>query len=100
MNSQFKDNQLVEQIFSKLNSLKQKEKAQIYVQEFNQLTMKVNLVNLSTPEMSDVHFDTKWMLFNRNLKNEIQTHILLILKSISFNKYIKQMQQADNKLYQ
>ena len=31
MNSQFKDNQLAEQALSKLNSLRQKKEAQIYV---------------------------------------------------------------------
>ena len=40
------------------------------------------------------------MLFNRDLKNEIQIHVLLVLKSISFDEYTKQMQQADNELYQ
>ena len=54
--------------------------------------MKMNLVSLSTPEMSDVYFGTKWMLFNRNLKNEIQTYILLVLRSILFDEYIKQVQ--------
>ena len=62
--------------------------------------MKVNLINPSTSEMSDVHFGMKWMLFNRGLKNEIQTHILLVLKSTPFDEYTKQMQQADNELYQ
>ena len=59
MNLQFKDNQLAEQTFSKLSSLRQKEEAQIYVQEFNQLAMKVNLVSLSTPEMLDIHLNMK-----------------------------------------
>ena len=89
MNSQFKDNQLAEQALSKLSSLKQKKKAQIYVQKFNQLTMKTNLINPPTSEMSDIHFGTKQILFNRNLKNEIQTYILLILKNILFDEYIK-----------
>ena len=71
MNSQFKDNQLVEQALSKLSSLRQKKEAQLYVQEFNQLTMKVNLISLSIPKMSDFHFDMKQILFNKDLKNEI-----------------------------
>ena len=61
--------------------------------------MKTNLVSPSTFELSDVHLGTKHILFNRNLKNEIQTYILLILKSTLFNEYVKQMQQADDKLY-
>ena len=61
--------------------------------------MKANLISLSTPEMSDVHFSTKQILFNRDLKNEIQIYVLLILKSTSFNEYTKQMQQADDELY-
>ena len=60
----------------------------------------MNLVSPSTSKMLDIHFGTKQILFNRDLKNEIQTHILLILKSILFNEYIKQMQQTDNELYQ
>ena len=100
MNSQFKDNQLAEQAFSKLSFLRQKEEAQIYVQKFNQLAMKANLVSPSTPEMSDVHFDMKQMLFNRDLKNEIQTHVLLVSRSTLFDEYTKQMQQTDNELYQ
>ena len=71
MNSQFKDNQLAEQALSKLSSLRQKEKAQTYVQEFNQLIMEANLVSSSTPEMPDIHFSIKQMLFNRDLKDEI-----------------------------
>ena len=62
--------------------------------------MKANLISPSIPEMSDIHFGMKQMLFNRDLKNEIQTHILLVLKSTSFDEYTKQMQQTDNKLYQ
>ena len=62
--------------------------------------MKTDLISFSTSEMSDIYFGTKQMLFNRNLKNEIQTYILLILKSTLFNEYTKQMQQTDNKLYQ
>ena len=50
--------------------------------------------------MLDVHFNTKQMLFNKSLKNKIQTYVLLIPKSTLFNEYTKQMQQADNKLYQ
>ena len=100
MNLQFKNNQLAEQALSKLNSLKQKEKPQIYVQKFNQLTMKANLVSPSTSEMFDIHLSTKHMLFNRDLKNEIQIHVLLILRNILFNKYVKQIQQADDELYQ
>ena len=50
-------------------------------------------------EMFNVHFDIKQILFNKDLKNEIQTHVLLISKSILFNEYTKQMQQADNELY-
>ena len=61
--------------------------------------MKANLVSLSISETPDIHFGTKHMLFNKGLKDEIQTHILLILKNILFNKYVKQMQQADNELY-
>ena len=99
MNSQFKDNQLAEQAFSKLSSLRQKKEAQIYVQKFNQLIIEVNLVSLSTSEISDVHFNMKWMLFNRDLKNEIWIHVLLILKNILFDKYIKQMQQTNDELY-
>ena len=99
MNLQFKDNQLTEWTLNKLNSLKQKRKAWIYVEKFNQLTIKVNLVSFLMSEMSDVHFNIKWMLFNRDLKNEIQIYILLVLKSILFNEYIKQMQQTDNELY-
>ena len=83
-----------------MNSLRQKEKAQIYVQKFNQLAIETNLVSFSMPEMSDVHFGTKQMLFNKNLKNKIWTYILLVSKSTSFNEYTKQMQQADNELYQ
>ena len=64
------------------------------------MTIKVNLVSPSTSEMFNVHFSTKQMLFDRNLKDEIQTHILLILRSISFNKYTKQVQQTDDELYQ
>ena len=60
----------------------------------------MNLVSPSTPEMSDVHFNTKQILFNRNLKNEIQTYILLVPRSILFDEYAKQVQQTDNKLYQ
>ena len=100
INSQFKDNQFAEQALSKLSSLRQKEEAQTYIQKFNQLIMKANLVSPLMFEMPDVHFSTKWMLFNRGLKDEIQTHILLIPKSTPFNKYIKQVQQADNELYQ
>ena len=99
MNSQFKDNQFAEQALSKLSSLKQKEKAQIYVQEFNQLAMKMNLINLSMFRIPDVHFDMKWILFNRGLKDEIWIHVLLVLRSISFDEYTKQMQQADDELY-
>ena len=61
--------------------------------------MKANLISLSIFEIFDVHFNMKQMLFNKGLKNEIQTHILLVLKSTSFNEYTKQMQQADNELY-
>ena len=100
INLQFKNNQLTEQIFNKLSSLKQKEKAQIYVQKFNQLIIKVNLISLSISEISDIHFGTKQMLFNRGLKNEIWIYVLLISRSTLFNEYIKQMQQADNELYQ
>ena len=71
MNLQFKNNQLTEQALNKLNSLRQKKETQIYIQKFNQLTIKTNLISLSTSEMSDVHFNTKQMLFNRDLKNEI-----------------------------
>ena len=51
-------------------------------------------------EMFDIHFNIKWMLFNRDLKNEIWIHILLILKSILFNEYTKQIQQTNDELYQ
>ena len=61
--------------------------------------MKANLISSSTFKMSDVHLNTKQMLFNRDLKNEIQTYILLVLKSTLFDKYIKQVQQIDNELY-
>ena len=100
MNSQFKDNQLAEQALSKLSSLRQKKEAQIYVQKFNQLTIKANLISSSTPEMLDVHFDTKQILFNKSLKNEIWTYVLLVSRSILFDEYIKQVQQTDNELYQ
>ena len=99
MNSQFKDNQLAEQALSKLSSLRQKEEVWIYVQEFNQLTMKMNLISPSMSEMLDVHLGTKQMLFNRDLKDEIWTYVLLISKSILFDEYAKQMQQADDELY-
>ena len=59
MNSQFKNNQLAEQVLSKLNSLKQKEEAQIYIQKFNQLTMKANLVSSSIFEISNIYFNMK-----------------------------------------
>ena len=49
--------------------------------------------------MSDIHLDTKQMLFNRGLKNEIWIYILLVSKSTLFDKYIKQVQQADDELY-
>ena len=100
MNSQFKDNQLAEQALSKLSSLRQKGETWIYVQKFNQLTMKVNLISLSMSEMLDIHFDMKQMLFNRDLKNEIWIYVLLVSRSISFNEYTKQVQQANNELYQ
>ena len=61
--------------------------------------MKANLVSPSTSGMSDVHFNIKQMLFNRDLKNKIQTHILLVLRNTLFNEYTKQMQQTDDKLY-
>ena len=64
------------------------------------MTMKVNLISSLTSEIPDVHLDMKWMLFNKDLKNEIQIHVLLVLRSISFNEYTKQMQQTDNELYQ
>ena len=50
-------------------------------------------------EMSDVHLGTKHILFNRGLKNEIQTHVLLVPRSTPFNEYVKQIQQADDELY-
>ena len=59
INSQFKNNQLAKQAFSKLSSLKQKGEAQIYIQKFNQLIMKANLVSSLTSEMPDVHLDMK-----------------------------------------
>ena len=59
----------------------------------------MNLINSLTFEMSDIHFDMKWILFNRGLKDEIQIYILLILRSILFDEYTKQVQQADDKLY-
>ena len=99
MDSQFKNNQLTEQALSKLSSLRQKEEVWTYVQEFNQLIMKANLVSPSMSEMSDIHFGMKQILFNRDLKNEIQTHVLLISKSTLFDEYTKQVQQADNELY-
>ena len=64
------------------------------------MIIKVNLVSLSMFEMPDVHFDTKWILFNKGLKNEIWTYVLLVLKNTLFNEYTKQMQQTDNELYQ
>ena len=100
INSQFKDNQLTEWVFNKLSSLKQKGKVWTYIQEFNQLIIKANLVSSLMSETSDVHFGMKQILFNRNLKNEIWTHILLISKSTPFNEYTKQVQQTDNELYQ
>ena len=99
INSQFKDNQLAEQVLSKLSSLKQKEEAQIYVKKFNKLIIKIKLINFLIFKMSDIHFDIKQILFNKNLKNEIQIYILLISKSTLFNEYTKQMQQTDNELY-
>ena len=89
MNSQFKDNQLAEQALSKLSFLRQKKEAWIYVQKFNQLTIEVNLVSPSISEMSDIHLDMKCILFNRSLKDEIWIYVLLILKSILFNEYVK-----------
>ena len=62
--------------------------------------MKVNLISPSMLEIPDIHLDMKWMLFDRNLKNEIQTHILLILRNTLFDEYTKQMQQTDDELYQ
>ena len=50
--------------------------------------------------MSNVHFDIKWMLFNRDLKNEIWIYVLLVSKSTLFNEYAKQMQQTNDELYQ
>ena len=99
MNSQFKNNQLAEWALSKLSSLRQKGEVWIYVQEFNQLTMKVNLISPLMSEMSDIHFGIKQMLFNRNLKDEIWTHVLLISRSTLFDEYTKQVQQTDNELY-
>ena len=54
--------------------------------------MKVNLISPPTFEMFDIHFGIKWMLFDRDLKNKIQTHVLLVLKSILFDEYTKQVQ--------
>ena len=53
--------------------------------------MKINLISFSMSEISDIYFNTKQILFNRDLKNEIQTYILLILISTLFNEYIKQI---------
>ena len=64
------------------------------------MIIKANLVSLSIFEMSDVYFDIKQILFNRDLKNEIQIYILLVLKSILFDEYTKQIQQTNNELYQ
>ena len=89
MDSQFKDNQLAEQALSKLSFLKQRGEVWTYVQEFNQLIIKMNLVSLSMFRMFDVHFDMKQILFNRNLKNEIWIHVLLVLRSTLFDEYIK-----------
>ena len=100
MNSQFKNNQLAKQALSKLSSLRQKGEAQIYVQKFNQLAMKMNLVSPLMPEMPDVHLGTKHMLFNRGLKDEIWTYVLLVSRSTLFDEYVKQVQQVDNELYQ
>ena len=100
MDSQFKDNQFAKWALSKLSSLRQKEEVQIYVQEFNQLVMEVNLVNPSMPEMPDIHLGTKQMLFDRDLKDEIWTHVLLVSRSTLFDEYTKQVQQADDELYQ
>ena len=61
--------------------------------------MKVNLVSSPTSRMPDVHLSIKCMLFNRGLKDEIQTHVLLISKSTLFDEYVKQMQQANDELY-
>lgn len=99
INSQFKDNQFAEQALSKLSSLRQKGEVWTYVQEFNQLAMEANLVSSLTSEMPDVHLDMKQMLFNWGLKDEIWTHVLLISRSIPFDEYVKQVQQADNELY-
>ena len=91
INSQFKDNQFTEWALSKLSSLRQKGEAQIYVQKFNQLAMEVNLVSPSTPGMPDIHLGMKCMLFNRGLKDEIRTHVLLVPRSTPFDKYVKQV---------
>ena len=59
INSQFKNNQFTEQALSKLSSLRQKEEVQIYIQKFNQLIMKANLVSFSMSKISDIHFNIK-----------------------------------------
>ena len=61
--------------------------------------MEANLVSFPTSGMPDIYLDTKQMLFNKDLKNEIQTHILLISRSTPFDEYIKQVQQTDDELY-